>query len=139
VNTPFSNGDPPERDATETALLGAERAGWLPVIGVCRGMQVLQHACGARLALVRGNVTEQLVRTSAGQQVVNSYHLMKSRKNVFGLIKWGPSEDGVINAVQRETERLIGNIWHPKRLASFAEEYPALFRTTFVARRELAA
>ena len=44
-------GDAPERDATENALLDAAESRRLPVIGVCRGMQVIQAAlCGAAAA-----------------------------------------------------------------------------------------
>lgn len=133
-------GDAPERDATEAALLGAARARRLPVIGVCRGMQMLQHACGATLQMVQGHVVDrQLVSTSDGNRLVNSFHRMGTRDEAPGLIRWAVSEDGVVKAVRHETERLTGIMWHPERLAPFAEEDIALFRTAFTARRELAA
>ncbi len=36
-------GDAPERDATENALLDAAESRRLPVMGVCRGMQLIQQ------------------------------------------------------------------------------------------------
>lgn len=133
-------GDAPERDATESALLGAARARRLPVIGVCRGMQMLQHACGARLEPVQGHVIDQQpLSTATGQRIVNSYHHIGSRENTAGLAPWAWSEDGIIKAVRHETEQLIGIMWHPERLAPFANEDVELFRSTLVSRQELAA
>ncbi|MHA3790515.1 gamma-glutamyl-gamma-aminobutyrate hydrolase family protein [Sphingomonas sp. YL-JM2C] len=133
-------GDAPERDATESALLGVARARRLPVIGVCRGMQMLQHACGARLEAVQGHVVDQQpLRTATGQRIVNSYHRMGSRENARGLTPWAWSADGIIKAIRHETEQIVGIMWHPERLAPFAIEDLELFRSTLVSRRELAA
>ncbi len=133
-------GDAPERDATEAALLGAARARRLPVIGVCRGMQMLQHACGGRLEPVQGHVVDrQPLRTTTGQRIVNSYHCMGCRENAPNLTPWAWSDDNIIKAIRHETEQLVGIMWHPERLAPFANEDVELFRSILASRRELAA
>ncbi len=47
-------GDAPERDATENALLDDAESRRLPVIGVCRGMQVIQSAMPCRCGGFKG-------------------------------------------------------------------------------------
>jgi putative glutamine amidotransferase len=47
-------GDAPERDATENALLDAAESRRLPVIGVCRGMQIIQQRHAVPLRRIRG-------------------------------------------------------------------------------------
>jgi len=49
-------GDAPERDETETALLDLAVHRDLPVLGVCRGMQMIQHRFGTRLQHVHGGL-----------------------------------------------------------------------------------
>lgn len=133
-------GDAPERDATEAALLGAARARRMPVIGVCRGMQLIQYACGVRLAEVRGHIVDRQPVTSIfGERVVNSYHRLGARDTVPELVPWATSQDGVVKAVRHVTEKISGIMWHPERLAPFDEEDLGLFRNSFCPRAEMVA
>jgi len=59
-------GDAPERDEVETWLLEFAITGNLPVLGVCRGMQLIQHYFGVKLMPVEGHVIkEQVIRVQA--------------------------------------------------------------------------
>ena len=49
-------GDAPERDATENALMDIAEDRALPLLGVCRGMQMIQHRFGIRLKRVAGHI-----------------------------------------------------------------------------------
>lgn len=133
-------GDAPERDATESALLGAARARRLPVIGVCRGMQLLQHACGVQLEAVEGHVVaSQIVQSLQGQRTVNSFHRYGARESSGKLPTWASSNDGVVKAVRHVSENQVGVMWHPERITPFDKSDLELFSTTFSPREELAA
>jgi len=68
-------GDAPERDAVEYALLDWAERRRLPALGVCRGMQVIQHRFGIALQRVEGHVAErQVIRVEGEPREVNSYH-----------------------------------------------------------------
>jgi len=111
-------GDAPERDATERALLRYALDKDLPVIGVCRGMQTVQHFFGVPLALVQGHVAAQLTITIAGRRErVNSYHDYGARSTVPDLEVWAAADDGVVKAVRHRRHRVEGIMWHPERFA----------------------
>ncbi len=68
-------GDAPERDTTENALIDIAQGRTLPVLGVCRGMQMIQHRFGIRLGRVTGHVARRQVISIDGKPAeVNSYH-----------------------------------------------------------------
>jgi putative glutamine amidotransferase len=125
-------GHTPERDETEAALLDlAHERGW-PAMGVCRGMQLIQHRHAIELVRVEGHVqaTQQIL--ILGQEaVVNSYHGWGAYESRMPLEVWARAPDGVIKGVRRADERLLGLMWHPERIEPFAARDLALLRTHF--------
>jgi N5-(cytidine 5'-diphosphoramidyl)-L-glutamine hydrolase len=125
-------GDAPERDATENALLDEAASRNLPVIGVCRGMQVIQQRSAIPLRRVEGHVARhQVIRINNESAAVNSFHRFGAFETRPPLQVWATAEDGVIKAVQHETLPVIGIMWHPERLSPFAAADIALFRRVF--------
>jgi N5-(cytidine 5'-diphosphoramidyl)-L-glutamine hydrolase len=125
-------GDAPERDAVEKALLDlAERKG-LPVLGVCRGMQLIQQRCAVPLHRVQGHVAErQVIRISGEPQQVNSYHNFGTFESRPPLEVWAVAEDGVVKAVRHTCQPITGIMWHPERVSPFSPADIALFRRVF--------
>ena len=133
-------GDP-ERDAYERALITAALAARKPILGVCRGAQIINAALGGVLyqdiraqkpgALAHrdwqryddnGHTVAITAGTwladihGAGDIVVNSVHHQAIRVVAPGLRAAAVAPDGVIEAIERvDAEQIIlGVQWHPE-------------------------
>ncbi len=138
------------RDAWELALAAAARTAGLPVLGVCRGAQVLNVAAGGTLIqhlpvrtdephreYERDRETVHRVEVEPGSLLaaitgqrsfgVNSLH-HQAVANVGPSLRpvaWAP--DGVIEAVESNDDRpLLGVQWHPE-LISYQPPHGLLF------------
>jgi N5-(cytidine 5'-diphosphoramidyl)-L-glutamine hydrolase len=125
-------GDAPERDAVEYALLElAERRG-LPVLGVCRGMQVIQQRFGIPLCRVEGHVAQrQVIRIDGELKEVNSFHRFGALDSRPPLDVWAVAADGVVEAVRHSTQPIRGIMWHPERSTPYSRADLALFCQVF--------
>jgi len=136
------------RDAVEVAVVRASVAQGTPVLGICRGIQLVTVALGGALHqdLARagfgghweeerqhepvhaveadaGSVAE---RALGGAFTVNSIHHQAVRSPGPALRATAWSADGVIEAV--EAEGVLGVQWHPERLVATDDRHLAPFR-----------
>jgi N5-(cytidine 5'-diphosphoramidyl)-L-glutamine hydrolase len=126
-------GDAPERDAVENSLLDFAERRRLPVIGVCRGMQVIQQRCSVPLRRVEGHVTpHQVIAVDGKPTKVNSYHCFAAFESRAPLETWAVADDGVIKAVRHSTLPVTGIMWHPERNIPPAAADIALFQHVFL-------
>ena len=122
-------GDAPERDAVENALLDLAERHRLPVVGVCRGMQVIQQRFAIPLRRVEGHVTQrQVIRINGEAKEVNSYHHFAAFDTRPPLDVWAVAEDGVVKAIRHSAQPMTGIMWHPERSAPFSPADVVLFR-----------
>jgi N5-(cytidine 5'-diphosphoramidyl)-L-glutamine hydrolase len=125
-------GDACERDSTENALLDIAEDRALPVLGVCRGMQMIQHRFDIQLERVAGHVAKHQVISINGEPVeVNSYHCLGAKETRPPLSAWAFSTDGVVKAVRHTSRRIMGIMWHPERLDPFAPRDITMFQQFF--------
>lgn len=109
-------GQSPVRDAQEWRLLDHACQHRLPVLGVCRGMQVLQRHGGGDLCPVSGHVghPHSLQHDSAGVEV-NSWHRWGLTRPADGWNALALAEDGSVEAMRHHDLPWLGLMWHPER------------------------
>jgi putative glutamine amidotransferase len=147
-------GVEPDRDELEIALLHAADRSGLPVLAICRGMQVLNVARGGTLhqhipdvygeeALshrqtelghhpsheVEIEAGTKLAQTIGGAQAdVNSFHHQSVEKLGSGLRISARSPEGIVEGVEAvDRDFVIGVQWHAESLTN-RDEHEALFR-----------
>ena len=129
-----------ERDDWELALVRAAVARDLPVLAVCRGMQVLNVALGGelrqhlpdelgsdlhcptvgvhgrhRVALAAGSTLHAVL--GEGTEVATYHHQGVGRLG-DGLVATGWADDGVVEGVELDERRwVVGVQWHPEAFA----------------------
>ncbi len=125
-------GDTPERDETERLMIQFGRDKGLPVLGVCRGMQMIQTFFGVDLHVVDGHVATLHSICIEGKPVeVNSYHRFAATETVPDLEILAVAADGIVEAVRHRQERIHGVMWHPERAVPFARRDISFFRRFF--------
>ncbi len=120
-----------ERDKTEKALLDFAIEKKIPVLGVCRGMQFINHYFGGKLRKI-GEVSSQnhvavnhpvkiisneLQNLFGNEIKVNSYHNLGIEKTGLGsrLKEFAISDDGLVEGLYHPQLPIVGIIWHPER------------------------
>ena len=115
----------PERDAFETKLLKECLARHISVIGVCRGMQLINTVLGGSLEPIDSHVAKhhRIYACSAAQFAnrVNSYHnwAIPAAGLADKLSPLATDMAGNIEAFEAMDQKILGVMWHPEREAPF--------------------
>jgi putative glutamine amidotransferase len=126
----------PARDDVEAAVLRAALARGKPVLGICRGIQLLVAALGGSLVQdlptaghdghwnedrqyepvhgIEADTGTLAAAALSGSAKVNSIHHQAVAEVGPHLVATAWSDDGVIEAV--EADGVLGVQWHPERL-----------------------
>lgn len=109
------------RDKSETLLLNYAEKNKMPVLGICRGMQLMAVWAGADLIKVQGHVrTRHLVKfDNEISREVNSFHNYQISGKMNDFRSVGYSDDGVIEKIAHKTLPWYGIMWHPEREKPF--------------------
>ncbi|MGO0062748.1 gamma-glutamyl-gamma-aminobutyrate hydrolase family protein [Brevibacillus fluminis] len=129
-----------ERDLAELALIRIARELKKPMLGICRGMQIINVALGGTLvqdipsqiphALQHGQKGSRLyaahsvslapgfVRDALGKDdvLVNTSHHQSVKEPAPGLRVTAVAPDGVIEAIENDDATIVGIQWHPERM-----------------------
>lgn len=116
-------GNAPERDETEFFLLKDAIERKIPLLGVCRGMQVIQQHYRVTLQPIKGHVMPlQTIHVNGTPTTVNSYHRFGAIQTSSSLETWAVALDGVIKAVRHRNLPIQGIMWHPERFKPFRDD-----------------
>lgn len=107
-------GRAPERDALEQFLIQYSLEKRIPLLGVCRGMQMILSQFGTELQKVEGHVRMEHLLSNGDK--VNSFHNWGAAECQRPLIPEAWSADGVLEAVtHQDCPWIYGIMWHPER------------------------
>ena len=109
------------RDLTEGWLLDYAKTRQRPVLGICRGMQMMAHWSGVNLKPVKSHVGTQHHISGEITGVVNSYHAYSIGRCPDGFAVMARSEDGEIEAIRHLSRSWAGWMWHPERDENFSD------------------
>ena len=125
----------PELDQTELALFRQARTGGLPVLGICRGQQLINVALGGTLyqhiedhevrALGRAHLAHPVavdpdseLGRAAGKPTieVNSLHHQAVKSLATGLRTTARGNDGTVEGIESEDGLIVAVQCHPEEL-----------------------
>lgn len=124
-----------------------------PILAICRGMQVLNVACGGNiwqdLSLMPGEVLDHMQKTSSRSEIshrirtekrsrlnhclgsslfVNSFHHQAVKTPGKNIVVSALAQDGTIEAIELNTHSfVIGVQWHPECMYRSSAEMRILF------------
>ena len=131
---PATKNTVPERDATEIALARRALERDLPVLAICRGVEVLNVARGGDLVqhlpevvgheehrAVPGEFSEHAVRVDPSSRIgtvhgaVKSHHHQGVGRIGDGLREVAWAEDGTVEGLEDPDKTfVVGVLWHPE-------------------------
>lgn len=142
----------PERDTYEIILLEESKKRNIPILGICRGFQLINVAAGGTLyqdlSLIPGNILKHnqvsnptlkthkveikensFISSIFGKEtMVNSFHHQVIDKVANDFIVVAKASDGVVEAIEHKTYKfLVAVQWHPEMLAVNCEKARELF------------
>ena len=142
----------PERDTYEMILLEESKKRNIPILGICRGFQLINVAAGGTLyqdlSLIPGNILKHnqvsnptlkthkveikensFISSIFGKEtMVNSFHHQALDKVADDFRVVAKASDGVVEAIEHKTYKfLVAVQWHPEMLAVECEKARELF------------
>lgn len=149
----------PERDALESALIERALKVDLPILAICRGIQILNVAAGGNMYQDIYNQKSNLLQhsqraprthlshfvqinqdsllrsiTGMDEFKVNSFHHQAVKVPAPGFIISAISSDGVVEAIESQQQKyVVGVQWHPEFLTSFDEVSKRIFGSFILA------
>lgn len=127
-------GEEPDRDRCERECLNYCCENHLPVLGICRGLQLINSFFGGSLTTVEGHVAIRhgLRPLEEGlPNEVNSFHGFRVDRLGSGLRVIAEDPQGRTEALRHNSLPIWGIMWHPEREKPFSQTDIDLIRRVF--------
>ena len=111
------NGNTPERDEVESLLIKYALINNLPLLGVCRGMQMILNYFNNKLVKVNNHVRTQHILDNG--DIVTSFHNWGCINCSNPLEVLAKSNDNCIEEIKYR--KIRGIMWHPERYKPLRE------------------
>jgi len=125
LNTCNKNKSSALRDNFEDKLISYCIDNSIPILGICRGLQVIANYFGSTFTSVKNQVAikhQLLVNPKSYYydnliklKKVNSYHNYGVKELSVDLFSSAYSEEGIIKAIEHRKYKIFAQMWHPER------------------------
>jgi putative glutamine amidotransferase len=113
----------------------------IPLLGICRGMQLIGNYFNADFEKVSGHVAirhslvidqnSRYYESLKEVKEVNSYHNYALKYPGDNIMISAKSPDGIIKAIEHKSRKVFGQMWHPEREHPFSKSEMKLIKSFF--------
>jgi len=115
----------PLRDTAETSYLQSAISSGIPILGVCRGMQIINQFFGGALSTLQNHVNtnhdvfidQQWQNIYPSRTSVNSFHTQGLSRHDLAreLLPMSVDTDGYVESLVHTNLQIAAVMWHPER------------------------
>lgn len=104
------------RDVYENQVIAYCLAYHLPLLGICRGAQMIAHYFGSTLEPLSSHTSPHFVEDSTHKKmIVNSFHRYGITHLGDALVAYSKAEDSSIESFAHKNAPIFGIMWHIER------------------------
>lgn len=108
-------GEYKKRDIFEKILIEYAIKTRKPLIGICRGMQLIGNYFGVFLDPIDKHVSKKNKINGCIEKEITCFHKFKLRNCPDNFHILAESSDGCIEAIRSNKYKMLGIMWHPER------------------------
>ena len=125
-------GDFDQRDITEKYLISYAIKKSIPLLGICRGMQLINIFFGGSLKRIDNHVKKfNKIKYNNSKKIIKCFHnfgILSLGKKIKAT---GESEDNQIESLKHQKYEVYGWMWHPERNRKYFNYFKSEIKKIF--------